>query len=231
MVKIKEIIDNYREGGPLEVWYSPTRHHRPASNILVWDNASCSPGFEFVRDVNIEDLWADSVELFKSEPDYVNAVQEISMFTWEEYSGVTGCVLVIWLSSLSHRILTDPSINRVYDIRLDRIGQYSELIAVRIPKQKKAFIDDEDEYGVYAPESDDFGDSDSNYTEIRPSAKIVSLPRDLLDKKWAQDYYLVGENDMDTLPFTINDLSWTKEESFEEHYGRPDASILIVVLA
>lgn len=64
--------------------------------------------------------------------------------------------------------------------------------------------------------------------EPRVRAEIIPLTKCNLDQLWAEDYYLVGENDYHDLPFEL-DFDWFGNESFEEHYGDLNAKILVAV--
>lgn len=64
--------------------------------------------------------------------------------------------------------------------------------------------------------------------EPRVHAEIIPLTKCHLDQLWAEEFYFVGENDYQDLLFEL-DLEWFRNESFEEHFGRPNAKILVAV--
>ena len=225
MIKIKDIYDKYRDTGIIiEIWYSSSPRNLLEQNICV------EHGYGYnhlpVRDVDIQDLWAYEYEEC-DEFQYDMHVDQNDI-EWELYADGQPIVVVIWLTHLSYRILYDdsPDFKRVSDLRLENIGQYSELVVIK--RLRNQYEEDEDEYYPVGDE-DDYS-SDDYYEVRKKGAEVVSAPRDVLDKMWTDEHYLINENDLREFPYDL-DLDWMDEETFEEHYGKADACILVAVLA
>ena len=175
-----------------------------------------------VRDVDIKDLRAyEAVEY--DEVGYVREVVDIGGMAWDEYADEDGTVTVLWLSHKSYRILKDPDIRQVSTLLPEFSRACSEFIAVRLLREKDRQEEiDRDEDFQYEK------DEELEVPGSRVHAEIIPLAKFNPDELWAEDYYLVGEKDLQHLPFNL-DLDWLGEESFEEHYGDPNAKILVAV--
>lgn len=226
MIKIRDIYDKYRDTGIIiEIWYSSSPRNLLEQNICV------EHGYGYnhlpVRDVDIQDLWAYEYEEC-DEFQYDMHVDQNDI-EWELYADGQPIVVVIWLTHLSYRILYDDSSSfmRVADLRLEYIGQYSELVVIK-RLARNQYEEDEDEYYPVGDE-DDYS-SDDYYEVRKKGAEVVSAPRDVLDKMWTDEHYLINENDLREFPYDL-DLDWMDEETIEEHYGKADACILVAVLA
>ena len=175
-----------------------------------------------VRDVDIKDLRAyEAVEY--DEVGYVREVVDIGGMAWDEYADEDGTVTVLWLSHKSYRILKDPDILQVSTLLPEFSRACREFIAVRLLREKDRQEEiDRDEDFQYEK------DEELEVPGSRVHAEIIPLAKCNPDELWAEDYYLVGEKDLQHLPFNL-DLDWLGEESFEEHYGDPNAKILVAV--
>lgn len=218
--KIEELLAE-NPGRDVEIWYSPTRRHDPMRNDFI-STARGDIAFVPVRDVDIRDLRAyEAVEY--DEDGYVREVVDIGGMAWDEYADEDGTVTVLWLSHKSYRILRDPDIRQVSTLLPEFSRAYSEFIAVRLLRGKEWQEEiDRDEDFQYEK------DEDLEVPGSRVHAEIIPLAKCNPDQLWAEDYYLVGEKDLQDLPFDL-DLDWLGEESFEEHYGDPNAKILVAV--
>ena len=218
--KIEELLAEY-PGRNVEIWYSPTRRHDPMHNEFI----STSRGdiaFVPVRDVDIRDLRAyEAVEY--DEVGYAHEVADIGGMAWDEYADEDGTVTVLWLSHKSYRILRDPDICQVSTLLSAFSREYSEFIAVRLLREKDRQEEIDQDEGFLYEEGEELEMPGS-----RVHAEIIPQKKCNPDELWAEDYYLVGENDIQDLPFHL-DLDWFGEESFEEHYGDPNAKILVAV--
>ena len=224
MIKIRDIYDKYRDTGIIiETWYSSSSRHRAGNNICV-DN-----GYEYdqspVRSVDFQELWAYGYEEC-DEAQYDREVDENDI-DWDLYADGHPTVVIIWLTHLSYRILYDdsPAFMRVLDLRHELIGQYSELVVIK-RHSRNWDEEDEDEYYPVGDDDDYWMDCDQPKIE----AEVVSAPRDVLDKMWTDEQYLISEKGLREFPYDL-DLEWMDEETFEEHYGKADACILVAVLA
>ncbi len=217
--KIEELLAEY-PGRDVEIWYSPTRRHVPLRNVLIY--AGGDTVFVPVRDVEIEDLRAYGAEKY-DHVGYVHEVADIGGIDWDEYADEDGTVTVLWLSHKSFRILTDPDIRQVSTILPEFSRKYNEVIAVRLlwGKDREEDIDRDEDFQY---EKDD----ELEMLEPRIRAEIIPMTKCNLDQLWAEDYYLVGANDYQDLPFEL-DLDWFGDESFEEHFGHLNAKILVAV--
>ena len=221
--KIEELLAE-NPGRDVEIWYSPTRRHDPMRNDFI-STARGDIAFVPVRDVDIRDLRAyEAVEY--DEVGYVREVVDIGGMAWDEYADEDGTVTVLWLSHKSYRILKDPDIRQVSTLLPEFSREYSEFIAVRLLREKDRQEGiDRDEDFLY--EEYEEGE-ELEVPSSRVHAEIIPLTKCNPDQLWAEDYYLVGEKDLQDLPFKL-DLDWLGEESFEEHYGDPNAKILVAV--
>ncbi len=127
--RIEELLAEY-PGRDVEIWYSPTRRHDPLRNDFI-STARGDIAFVPVRDVDIRDLRAYEAVVY-DEVGYVREVADIGGMEWSEYADEDGTVTVLWLSSKSYRILTDPDIRQVSAILPELSRKYSEFIAVRL---------------------------------------------------------------------------------------------------
>ena len=230
MIKIRDIYDKYRDTGIIiEIWYSSSPRNLLEQNICV------EHGYGYnhlpVRDVDIQDLWAYEYEEC-DEFQYDMHVDQNDI-EWELYADGQPIVVVIWLTHLSYRILYDdsPDFKRVEDLRIENIGQYSELVVIKRLSRNK--YEKEEEY--YEDEYYPVGDDDNywmedDYEVPKKDAEVVSAPRHVLDKMWTDENYLINEKDLREFPYEL-DLDWMDEETIEEHYGKADACILVAVLA
>ena len=218
--KIEELLAEY-PGHNVEIWYSPTRRHDPLRNEFI-STARGNIAFVPVRDVDIRDLRAyEAVEY--DEVGYAHEVADIGGMAWDEYADEDGTVTVLWLSHKSYRILRDPDIRQVSTLLPEFSREYNEFIAVRLLRGKDRQEEiDRDEGFMYDE------DEELEMPCSRVHAEIIPLKKCKPDELWAEDYYLVGEKDLQDLPFDL-DLDWLGEESFEEHYGDPNAKILVAV--
>ena len=222
-MKTQKIEDLLAEnpGRDVEIWYSPTRRHDPMRNDFI-STARGDIAFVPVRDVDIRDLRAYEAVKY-DEVGYVREVVDIGGMAWDEYADEDGTVTVLWLSHKSYRILKDPDIRQVSTLLPEFSRAYSEFIAVRLlrgkDRQEEIYRDEDFQY-----EKDD----ELEVPGSRVHAEIIPLAKCNPDELWAEDYYLVGEEDLQDLPFRL-DLDWFGEESFEEHYGDPNAKILVAV--
>lgn len=230
MIKIRDIYDKYRDTGIIiETWYSSSSRHRAGNNICV-DTGYGYDEFP-VRSVDFQELWAYGYEEC-DEAQYDREVDENDI-EWEVYADGHPIVVIIWLTHLSYRILYDdsPDFKRVEDLRIENIGQYSELVVIKRLSRNK--YEKEEEY--YEDEYYPVGDDDNywmedDYEVPKKDAEVVSAPRHVLDKMWTDENYLINEQDLREFPYEL-DLDWMDEETFEEHYGKADACILVAVLA
>lgn len=218
--KIEELLAEY-PGRDVEIWYSPTRRHDPLRNDFI-STARGDIAFVPVRDVDIKDLRAYEAVVY-DEVGYVREVADIGGMEWDEYADEDGTVTVLWLSSKSYRILTDPDICQVSAILPEFSRKFSEFIAVRLlwGKDREEDIDRDEDFQY---EKDD----ELEMLEPRVRAEIIPLTKCHLDQLWTEAIYFVGENDYQDLPFEL-DLDWFGDESFEEHFGRSNAMIMVAV--
>lgn len=218
--KIEELLAEY-PGRNVEIWYSPTRRHDPLRNEFI-STVRGDIAFVPVRDADIKDLRAyEAVEY--DEVGYAHEVTDIGGMAWDEYADEDGTVTVLWLSHKSYRILRNPDIRQVSTLLPEFSREYSEFIAVRLLRGK----DRQEEIG----RDEDFQYEKDEELEVpgsRVHAEIIPLKKCNPDELWAEDYYLVGEEDLQDLPFRL-DFDWFGEESFEGHYGDPNAKILVAV--
>lgn len=218
--KIKELLAEY-PGRDVEIWYSPTRRHEPLRNDFI-STARDDIAFVPVRDVDIRDLRAYEAVVY-DEVGYVREVADIGGIEWDEYADEDGTVTVLWLTHKSYRILRDPDIRQVCAILPEFSLEYSEFIAVRFLREKDRQEEiDQDEGSLYDE------DEELEMPGSRVHAEIIPLTKCRLDQLWAEEFYFVGENDLQDLPFEL-DLHWLGDESFEGHYGAPNAKILVAV--
>ncbi len=215
---MEELLDEY-PGRDVEIWYSPTRRHDPLRNDFI-GAAGTGIAFVPVRDADIKDLRAYEAVKY-DETGYVQEVADIGGMKWDEYADEDGTVSVLWLSNKSYRILTDPDISRVSAISPRLIRKYDEFIAVQLQWGK-----DRHEGNDWNEDSHYEKDDELEMLEPRVRAEIIPLTECNLDQLWAEEFYFVGENELHDLPFELN-LNWMGEESFEEHYGHPNAKILV----
>lgn len=230
MIKIRDIYDKYRDTGIIiEIWYSSSPRNLLEQNICV------EHGYGYnhlpVRDVDIQDLWAYEYEEC-DEFQYDMHVDQNDI-EWELYADGQPIVVVIWLTHLSYRILYDdsPDFKRVADLRIENIGQYSELVVIKRLTQNQYEKEEEYYEDEYYPVGDDDNYLMDDYDYVpKKDAEVISAPRDVLDKMWTDENYLINEKDLREFPYEL-DLDWMDEETFEEHYGKADACILVAVLA
>lgn len=217
--KIEELLAE-NPGRDVEIWYSPTKRHDPLRNVLIY--AGGDTVFVPVRDVEVEDLRAYGAEKY-DHVGYVHEVADIGGIEWDEYADEDGTVTVLWLSHKSFRILTDPDIRQVSAILTEFSWKYSEFIAVRLiwGKERQEEINRDEDFQYEK-------DEELEMLEPRVRAEIIPLTKCHLDQLWAEEVYFVGENNYQDLPFELN-LEWFGNESFEEHFGRPNAKILVAV--
>ena len=218
--KIEELLAE-NPGRDVEIWYSPTRRHDPMRNDFI-STARRDIAFVPVRDVDIRDLRAyEAVEY--DEVGYAREVVDIGGMAWDEYADEDGTVTVLWLSHKSYRILKDPDICQVSTLLPAFSREYREFIAVRLLREKHRQEEIDQDEGFLYEEGEELEMPCS-----RVHAEIIPQKKCNPDELWAEDYYLVGEKDLQDLPFRL-DLDWFGEESFEEHYGDPNAKILVAV--
>ena len=218
--KIEELLAE-NPGRNVEIWYSPTRRHDPLRNEFI-STARGDIAFVPVRDADIKDLRAyEAVEY--DEVGYAHEVADIGGIEWDEYADEDGTVTVLWLTHKSYRILRDPDIRQVCAILPEFSREYSEFIAVRFLREEDRQEEiDQDEGSLYDE------DEELEMPGSRVHAEIIPLTKCRLDQLWAEEFYFVGENDLQDLPFEL-DLHWLGDESFEGHYGAPNAKILVAV--
>lgn len=218
--KIEELLAEY-PGRNVEIWYSPTKRHDPLRNVFI-GAAGGDIAFDPVRDADIKDLRAyEAVEY--DEAGYAHEVADIGGMEWEEYADEDGTVTVLWLSHKSYRILTDPDIRKVSDISPELIRNYDDFIAIRLLWGKDKYDENDRDEDFHYEEDDE-----SELLEPRVRAEIIPLTKDNMDQLWAEKLYFVGENSLQDLPFEL-DLDWLGDESFEDHFGHPNAKILVAV--
>lgn len=217
--RIEELLAE-NPGRDVEIWYSPTRRHDLLHNVPIY--AGGDTVFVPVRDVEIEDLRTYGAEKYDY-VGYVHEVADIGGIDWDEYADEDGTVTVLWLSHKSFRILTDPDIRQVSAILPEFSRKYSEFFALRLlwGKDREEDINRDEDFQY---EKDD----ELEMLEPRVRAEIIPLTKCHLDQLWAEEFYFVGENDLQDLPFEL-DLDWLGDETFEEHYGDPNAKILVAV--
>lgn len=232
MEKVKDIIE--QNPGHMVVIAHRTGRYRNANNNEIIADSGYVGGKglflrqDYLRGNMLKDLWAYDYDFVGSDS-YEGEIENLGSIFFEEFvqsDDPDEMVLVIWLSHFSYRILTDSSLHSVRDFRTEYIGQYHECIVIK-PKRAKS-SPDEDYYG-----NDDYDDYD-NYEPAycKPGAEVVQDPLDIIDKMWAMDAFLLGEKDLDDMPYILDDEpEWWWEESFEEHYSNAEAKILFVVLA
>ena len=208
MLQINEILKKHLEHDiPFEVWYSPSNRHDPLINIPISRGFEILDLDEFIRpDVKLDDLlFVDVVEY--DEASFAQEVLDLYDTKWTDYTNGHETVLVLWLSEDSYHILTDPSIKSVSEICDELKGKFADVVGIRPPRVQSIY----------------------NSIDGLPYAGVVHMPITRYDKFWAEKYYLLGEDDMDDLPYDIH-VNWLKDESFEDLFGSPDARILFVVL-
>lgn len=221
--KIEELLAE-NPGHDVEIWYSPTRRHDPMHNEFICTSRG-DIAFVPVRDVDIKDLRAYEAVKYNGIR-YAYQVAGISGMAWSECADEDGSVTVLWLTHKSYRILRDPDIRQVSTLLPEFSRECSEFIAVRLLREndRQEEIDLDEDFMYEKNEEDE----ELEMPGSRVNAEIIPLTKCNPDQLWAEDYYLVGEKDLQDLPFRL-DLDWFGEESFEEHYGDPNAKILVAV--
>lgn len=202
--KIEELLAE-NPGRDVEIWYSPTRRHDPMRNDFI-STARGDIAFVPVRDVDIRDLRAyEAVEY--DEVGDAREVVDIGGMAWDEYADEDGTVTVLWLSHKSYRILKDPDIRQVSTLLPEFSREYSEFIAVRLLREKDR------QEGIDRDEDFLYEEYEEGEELEVPSSRVhadIPLTKCNPDQLWAEDYYLVGEKDLQDLPFKL-DLDWLSQ--------------------
>lgn len=231
MEKIRDIVSSLK--GQYVEWEAhyaekPSDKYRPDFLKSIARNGEiyCR---DQIRDVNILDLWAVDYELM--DKDAYDSFGVLGGTPFEEQYYPDDVILVIWLSPLSYRILTDSSVMTVREARTKYIGQYHEYLVVKAETRNHGGYDD-DCYGGY----DDY-DYYDRYLNI--DLNVVKKPLDVLDNMYVDTEKTIFMNDDNYISFNINDAEdpwWEKDEDdekgpFELRFGDPNAEVLILVLA
>lgn len=231
--KVKNIIEKFEKSAfMIEVRYAASRHNSQNKTELVYSDyygvADCvKPG--------IDPLEMDAIRYeLMDEYSYTHDIDCDGGYAFDEEREANPenedpRILVIFISKLAYRILTDPEVKPVRDYRLAQLGEYHECLVVKRPMPQLKNEDSESAWDGY--DGADYGEED--YDEPRTSIKVVPGDKMRLDKFYADECVLVGEDEF--LQYDIecydSDRAWWEEESFEEHFGTSDAKVLLIFLA
>ena len=170
--------------------------------------------------INYMDLWAYDYSLMSEEEYHSSIIHEGG----EPFSELYGAdlenakVLVIYLTRKSYRLLIDPDIKTVRDLRTQYIGQYYDYIVVRrsrLLKKGKAKVDE------------DIWDIDEQ-EETPVKLELVQGSKIWMDSIFVYQWGLLSENELKRYDFIYDgEKPWWKEETFDEHYGNSDARVLM----
>lgn len=237
MEKIKNILDTNRDKyAAIEIYYSSSWNKLAGDKKFI----TCdSLGFgELVNEnIKIGELWADDTDILtQSDYEMYFADHLGCMFCEDLYGDDTRDILIIWLSKLSYRIVSDPRVKTVADFRLQNIGKFHECIVVHPPvvdTRRNNYDDDKDfeEYDLSEIDEENDNDGAMFFSEPQPVAKIKVGAKSYLDGLYASECHLV--DNIDDLPFLIEsegDDAWWEQETVAKHFGNPDAKVLVVVL-
>ncbi len=243
MIKIRDVLRMFAgEYFTYEIYY----HDRRDNSYDFFE----SPDLGRLKgkdDINILELWAYSYETVDKET--YDLTFSDSVVTFEDFFGKrddNDQVLIIYLSDKSYEILTDPSIKKVSDLRMDYLGKFNQMVLLReIYRKGKCryggFGDNEEDYFDHAASGysrgwdlyDDYDDYDE--PDRRSHYELIEFSPKKLDTFYAREAYLCNEEDFrncygnDTIHGDDGQTWWDKE-SFKQHFGISDAKILVVKL-
>ena len=173
--------------------------------------------------INYMDLWAYDYSLM-SEEEYHSSIIPEGEEPFSELYGVdseNAKILVIYLTRKSYRLLFDPDIKTVRDLRTQYIGQYYDYIVVRrsrLLRKGKAKVDYFD---------DDIWDLDEQ-EETPEKLELVQGSKIWMDSIYVEQWALMGENDLKNYSIKYDgEKPWWEEVNFKKHFGSAEARILL----
>lgn len=219
--KIKQILAEH-PNLPYEIHFRPQRYcHASEVQLLYTPESGLVSGLR--EDIDIHELWADGYSIM-GEDDYNRDVAELGCMTFEDLHGDANAeVLVIWASSLTYDILCDPSTQTVREVYKDNLGAFNDYLVTKRMKEKST------DYSEYDYDEDDYDEDDrGSVTKL----EAVVRTKTKLDKMFVEEYEIVGEERFyDRYELSgFGEDAWWERESFEEHFGKPDAHLLIIIL-
>lgn len=235
-MKVSEVLEDYRgRYASYEIYYRPSRRAYP----FEWKLLSHDGDNRISDKIPIEDWLVHDYELLY-EDDYFHIHGDFPYSFKDLYGSPDAQVLVIYISHLTYRILSDKNAKTVRDLRTEYIGQFHEYLVCKYRSHGGLYDDDDDsdygngygycdDYGYESPQRDYYCDGMKYF--FFDELKAVDAPQELLDKMWAEECFIVENSDAEDLFINVKGYGWWDEESFEEHFADPDrVAILVIIL-